>query len=308
MSGVEMEVVSPVLICGEGPHWSCSEQVLYSIDIPGRTVRRYDPATKSETFIKIDQGQVTFVIPLKGKKNKFLIGVERTVNILSWDGKQKDFTLENVASVDDDKPRNRINDAKADPSGRLWAGTMGYELSQGVFKDFQGSLYCMDKSKCVVQHEKDVSISNGLDWSPDKKTLYFVDSNAYKVYGFDFDNSCGKISNKRTVLNYKEMGLQGFPDGMTVDTEGKLWVASYGGQEVVRVDPKSGRVLQTVKIPAMAVTSLAFGGPELNELYVTTASERATAEEKKRFPNSGCTFRVTGLGFKGLPPNEIDLF
>nr|CAD7441868.1 unnamed protein product [Timema bartmani] len=308
MSGISTEVVSPPLLCGEGPHWQVDEKVLYSVDLTGQCVRRYDPATKTETFIKLGDRQVTFVLPIKGQRNKFLISIGLTLYILTWDGKSSTpSNLEEITSVEKDKKKNRFNDAKADPSGRLWAGTMGYEISQGVFKGKQGSLYSMDKFRNIIKHVSDISISNGLAWSPDRKIFYFIDTDELKIEAFDFDDNAGKISNRRTMFDFKENNIEGFPDGMTIDAEGKLWVACYGGQQIIRVDPDTHKVMQTVKIPAPHVTSAAFGGTNLEDLYVTTASERLNPQQKLDFPDAGCTFKITGLGFKGLPPDEIIL-
>nr|CAD7399575.1 unnamed protein product [Timema poppensis] len=268
------------------------------------------PYASSALIFSIAAGdrQVTFVLPIKGQRNKFLISIGLTLYILTWDGKcSTPSSLEEITSVEKDKKKNRFNDAKADPSGRLWAGTMGYEIRKGVFKGKQGSLYSMDKSRNIIKHVSDINISNGLAWSLDRKIFYFIDTDEFKVEAFDFDDDAGKICNRRTVFDFKENNIEGFPDGMTIDAEGKLWVACYGGQQIIRVDPDTHKVLQTVKIPAPHVTSAAFGGTNFEDLYVTTASERLDPQQKIDFPNAGCTFKITGLGVKGLPPDEIIL-
>ncbi|XP_049845480.1 regucalcin-like isoform X2 [Schistocerca gregaria] len=111
--------------------------------------------------------------------------------------------------------------------------------------------------------------------------------------------------NRRTVFNFEEQGVEGFPDGQTIDTEGKLWVACYGGKQVIQVDPASGKLLQRVDIPALNVTSVAWGGAGLDELFVTSAFDGMTREELERLPMAGCSFRVTGLGAKGLPAHRV---
>ncbi|XP_063241863.1 regucalcin-like isoform X2 [Bacillus rossius redtenbacheri] len=302
---VKTEVVTPALKCGEGPHWSSSEKVLYMVDTVGEKVLRYDPATNTTASINIGGGQVTFIVPMKGDKNTFLISIQQCLNILTWHGRTSDFRLKQIACVENDKPGHRLNDGKADCTGRLWTGTIGNEISQGVFESFQGALYSVENTFHIIRHYAGISISNGIAWSPDHRTMYFIDSDAYRVYAFDFNSTSGHVSNMYTLVDFKKQNISGFPDSMTVDRSGSLFVACYGGQQVIRVDPSNGRVLQEIKIPALDVTNVVFGGSNLDELYVTTASERASEEDKKRFPLTGHTFRLTGLGFQGLPEYEF---
>ncbi|XP_021924409.1 regucalcin-like isoform X2 [Zootermopsis nevadensis] len=292
MSVPKIEQISAPVILGEGPHWDHDAQALYYIDIKGSTVHKYVPATNTHTTVKIDGGEVSLVIPLEGTKDKFVITVGRNVAILTWDGESSTPTeVKYVSAVDNEKELqdNRLNDGKADPIGRLWAGTMGAESDpEDKFPLTLGSLFSFSKDWKPTKHLSNITVSNGLAWSEDLKSMYYIDSPTRKVEAFDFDAESGKIY------------------GMATDTKGKLWVACFEGSQVIRVDPANGKLLRCIPIPALKVTSVAFGGPQLDELYVTSA-DILTEEQKKMYPESGATFRVTGLGVKGYPGQAVKL-
>ncbi|KAK3732820.1 hypothetical protein QZH41_017719 [Actinostola sp. cb2023] len=198
-----------------------------------------------------------------------------------------------VATVQDDKPTNRFNDGKCDP-----VSTMGAELTPAVFELEQGCLFSFDEKQTVKVHVEKVSLSNGLAWSLDNKTFYFIDSiPAGCVYAFDYDLTSGSISNKRTIIMVDPS--LGIPDGMTIDVDGMLWIAMYNGGKVVRYDPSNGKVLQTVTLPATKTTSVCWAGPNYDELLVTSAC--LSPEEKKSQPLAGSVFKIKNLGTSGLP-------
>lgn len=187
---------------------------------------------------------------------------------------------------------DRMNDAKCDPEGRLYAGSMS--TSGG----FTGSLYRVDAALEVVALVDDVGISNGLAWSSDKKSLFYIDSPLGSVDRFSFDPATGAISD-RTVVIRIDPGF-GAPDGMCIDTEDHLWVAIWGGGVVRRYDP-AGVLVDELKLPAPRVTSCCFGGADYDQMYVTTAREGMSETELDRFPLSGSVFRFTP-GVTGTPP------
>jgi len=160
-----------------------------------------------------------------------------------------------------------------------------------------GSLYCLDTdSKSMTLKVPHVTISNGLCWSLDHKIFYYIDTPTQGVDAFDYDIETGNITNRRTII---EIPLDlGFPDGMTIDNEGKLWIACWGGSKITRWDSETGKLLRTIAMPALKTSSVCFGGEDLSDLYVTTASTEGEA-----YPN-GHLFRVRNLGVKGLKEFE----
>ncbi|CAH0720266.1 unnamed protein product, partial [Brenthis ino] len=295
-------VTEPVWL-GEGPHWSHDHQALFFVSIFDKTIHKYDPATNKHTRAKLDD-MPGFIIPVEGKTDKFVVGVKRNVVVVQWDGEGEAKVIRKVAELDQENPDNRINDAKADPRGRLFVGTMGYEYEPGKFHLKKGALYRIDADGSVRKVEKDVDISNGLCWDLKEKAFYYADSFEYAIRRYDYDVATGDISNPRFVFKYKDHGLEGIVDGMTIDTDGNLWVANFDGFQMLKIDPHKGVILQKVPIPALQTTSATFGGAALDQLYVTSASMNRGEEQK---PPCGSTFRVTGLGVKGHPNASVRL-
>jgi sugar lactone lactonase YvrE len=174
----------------------------------------------------------------------------------------------------------RMNDGKCDPAGRFWAGTMAYDESPGA-----GALYVFDGTVRTVL--TGVTISNGLGWSPDHRTMYYIDTPTGRVDAFDYDEETGDVSGRRPFAEVDG----GSPDGMTVDDEGFLWVALWGGGAVRRYDP-SGRPAGTVRVPATNVTSCCFGGPGGSTLFVTTSQQGLSPDQQAAEPDAGRIFRV----------------
>ncbi|CAH0557444.1 unnamed protein product [Brassicogethes aeneus] len=305
MAPVVERVVDSVHL-GEGPHWDVSTQSLYFVDIFGKAIHKYVPSTKKHTKAVIGSGHVSLIVPVEGQKDKFLISIGRKLAVVTWDGESdKVSKTEEITEVDNkpDTLDNRFNDGKCDPSGRLWAGTMGGEPENGAVKREKGALFSLVKGQ-AKQHLSKIGISNGLAWTTDNKTMYYIDSHKGYLEQFDFDIVNGTISNSRNVFTLSKHGVDGVLDGMCIDTDGNLWVAIFNGYRVIKIDPrKPETLLQTVEIPAKQVnktTSVAFGGPNLDELYVTSASFTVNGVELPP-PDHGATFRVTGLGVKGFP-------
>ncbi len=178
----------------------------------------------------------------------------------------------------------RMNDAACDPQGRLWAGTLADDFRVGG-----GALFRFDGDGQTELMLDDLTIANGLGWSPDGTTMYLADSGPRVVYAFAFDGREGTISDGRVLLSVDEE--IGTPDGLTVDAEGDLWIAIYGGGRIKRYSPQ-GELRETLFLPAAQTTSCAFGGPGLNRLYVTTATEGWTDEERQAQPWAGLVYRL----------------
>ncbi|VFV40497.1 regucalcin-like [Lynx pardinus] len=183
---------------------------------------------------------------------------------------------------------------------QVTVGTMAEETAPAVLERHQGSLYSLFPDHHVEKYFDQVDISNGLDWSLDHKIFYYIDSLSYSVDAFDYDLQTGKISNRRSV--YKLEKEEQIPDGMCIDAEGKLWVACYNGGRVIRLDPETGKRLQTVKLPVDKTTSCCFGGKDYSEMYVTCARDGMDVEKLLQQPQAGGIFKITGLGVKGIPP------
>ncbi|XP_073955501.1 regucalcin-like isoform X2 [Choristoneura fumiferana] len=301
---VSVEAVTEPVWLGEGPHWDAREQALYFVSIFDKSIHRYDPSNGKHTRSVLSD-MPGFVIPVEGKPNHFVVSLKRRVVEVEWDGADGSAReLRTIAEVDQDNPGNRFNDAKADPRGRLFAGTMGNEYEPGKFDLKKGSLYRMDPDGKVHKVATGIDISNGLCWDVKEKAFYFADSFEYDVRRYDYDIETGNISNPRLVFNYAQHGLEGIVDGMTIDTDGNLWIANFDGHQILQVDPRKGKLLRKIRIPALQVTSATFGGPALDVLYVTSASLNRGAEQK---PPCGSTFRVTGLDVKGHPNVNVKL-
>jgi sugar lactone lactonase YvrE len=186
-------------------------------------------------------------------------------------------------------PETRMNDGNVDARGRFFAGSMLYSEADGG-----GRLYRLDPDLTVSVVLEPVSVSNGIDWSPDDELVYYVDSSTRTVARFDFDVESGAWSNRTVFTSLRDD--EGFPDGLTVDVEGGLWLAVWDGAQVRRYSPE-GRLDRVIEVPAPRVTSCGFGGPDLKTLYVTTARVGLTAGQLDRFPLSGSVFAIdAGVG------------
>ena len=207
-----------------------------------------------------------------------------------WETDSRLQNPQRVASVHPAESLLRMNDGKIDPSGRFWGGSMAYDESTGA-----GGLYFLEGTT-VTQVLTGVGISNGLDWSPDGHLFYFVDSLTRGLSMFDFETSSGLLSNRRTLVEVDESFGQ--PDGLTVDSEGCIWVAGWGGWKVQRYSA-DGEYLGSVEVPVAHVTSCTFGGEDLMDLYITTTTEGQTEQELALQPEAGAVF-VKRMQVKGM--------
>lgn len=202
-----------------------------------------------------------------------------------------DGSLTPIATVEADVPSNRMNDGKCDPQGRFWAGTMPYADTSGA-----GSLYRLDKDHRVHRVLSGLGLANGLGWSPDGTTFYFIDSTTQRVDAYDF-HPAGTLSGRRQIAAINP--ADGMPDGMTVDDEGCLWVALWGGGCIRRYRP-DGTIAAVVHLPVSQVTSCAFGGPDKGDLYITSAAHKLSENQLAAEPHAGGLFRCRP-GITGPP-------
>ncbi|KAE9527844.1 hypothetical protein AGLY_012668 [Aphis glycines] len=298
--------VSPPLELGEGPHWHQCTQSLYFVDLHKKKINKYHPETSCYTTATIDCcDPLTFIIPVDNQSNTFLVGLGPAIGIVRWNGCSNTAEYRYLKTVDK-TPGNRLNDAKADASGRLWVGSMGPEIddNSGQYHKCRGSLYSVDFDGTVTKRLPNISISNGMAWSPDNKFFYYIDTYKYAVEAYNFDLASGNISNGKVIFDFRCKNITGDPDGMTIDTDGNLWVACFNSNHIIKINPNTSSVLTTIEFPAYQITSAAFGGPNLDQLYVTTASYQTTDAQKSKLPYSGTLFRVLGTcstGFNGVP-------
>lgn len=311
------QITSPITLA-EGPFWDSEKQTLFFVDIAGYTVHSYHPSTRTHTTAYIGK-DVGFIFPIKGTKDEFLIGRGNDLVHLKWDGFNSTLTPEMkiLSTVDQAKPGNRFNDAKVDASGRLWAGTMGYDYPLTGVKPNQGTLYRMSQDPsspgpCKLEPVvSPVSISNGIAWNSENTLMYYIDTPTRKVDVFDYDIRSGSIANRRTVFDFQTNFVPGSPDGMTVDADGKLWIACWGGSRIIKVDPVSSTLLASILLPVERVTSVAFGGMNYDTLYVTTMKKGLSYEQLLNQPNAGALFKITNLPSRGVyspPVNYCDVW
>ncbi|MFC4855659.1 SMP-30/gluconolactonase/LRE family protein [Actinophytocola glycyrrhizae] len=267
----------------EGPVWDPRSSCLRWVDIQRGQVHRFDPASGTDTFFEVGEDVGTVAVRAAGG-----LVIATTSGLYTCPEGGGRATL--LHAVDTDPPGGRFNDGKADPWGRLWAGTM--------LDDPPGAcaLYRLDPDHSLHTVATGVSCSNGLGWSPEGTTMYYIDTRTGGIDAFDHDPSTGALSGRRRVVDVD----RGWPDGMTVDADGCLWVALWDGWGLRRYAP-DGRLLTTVEVPAQRVTSCAFGGPALSTLYVTTA--RTGLRDFTDQPLAGSLFAVEP-GVAGLAPGE----
>jgi len=274
---------------GEGPVWHPREQRLYWVDISAGLVHVHDPEGKPDVVYRVGQ-MVGAAVP---RRSGGLV-LATQAGLGTFDLQRQEFTL--LAAPEKHLPDNRFNDAKCDPRGRFWAGTMSMVRKPGT-----ANLYCLDTDGTLRRVFGGVTTSNGLDWSPDQRTMYYIDTPTLQVAAFDYDADTGAISNRRVVVAFPP-GI-GRPDGMTVDADGMLWIAHWDGGRVSRWDPTKGCLLQEIHLPVARVSSCAFGGPNLDRLYITTARHGLTEEQLRDQPHAGSLFAVRP-GVVGLPAHE----
>jgi sugar lactone lactonase YvrE len=274
---------------GEGPSWDASSGQLIWVDIEGCMLHRYSPQTGEDEARQLDQ---MIGVAVKRHSGGYVVGLANGFHYYDPD---RD-SLTPVADPEEDLPDNRFNDGKCDPEGRFWAGTMALSQDEG-----KGSLYCLHLDGTVEKKLDSVTISNGLDWSLDERTMYYIDTPTRRVTAFDYHRDSGRIENPRTVIQIPE-GM-GDPDGMTLDAEGMLWIALWGGSTVGRWNPDNGDLIARIDMPVSQPTSCTFGGADLETLFITSARSGLSEEELESQPQAGGVFSCRP-GVRGRPAVE----
>jgi sugar lactone lactonase YvrE len=281
-------------LLGEGPVWDHRTKTLIWVDIEGFDVHIYDPAEPSHGIIHVGE----FVGSVAVRKSGGLIAALKS-GFAAIDPETGEVTP--IADAESRLPGNRFNDGKCDPAGRFWAGTLSLDEDHGAGK---GNLYCLHADHRVELKVPGVWISNGLAWTRDERTMYYIDSPEQKVVAYDYDKTTSGISNPRTVIEVpgNEMG---YPDGMAIDEDGMLWIAHWDGGHVCRWNPHTGEEMAEIVVPVSRPTSCVFGGDDFGTLYITSARTRLSEEKLAAEPLAGSIFKCRP-GVRGLPMNEFE--
>lgn len=280
---------------GEGPVWDEAEQALYWVDIQPGSLHRLVPGAGAQvTADRCWQAPMPIGCFAFTRDGRILAAGSDGYGYLKLEGDLAAF--QPVCDPEADKPYNRFNDGKCDAQGRFLAGSMASK-HDGVRTP--GGFYSLDPSGTCRTLLDDVSTSNGLAFTADGQTLYYIDSPTNEVAAFDYDTENGTIANRRVVARVDE-GPGKTPDGMTIDIEGNLWVAVWGGSHIWCIDPATGDRLAEIRVPAIRTTSCCFGGPDYKTLFITSARVGLSDEELAKSPLSGGVFAVEP-GVAGLP-------
>ncbi|HUR10671.1 MAG TPA: SMP-30/gluconolactonase/LRE family protein [Flavitalea sp.] len=277
-------------LLGEGPVWDSITKFICWVDIENGHIHQYNTLSKEHYTISVHQP----VGCIATCHNKYFIAGLKSgfglVHRISGEIKMLEIPEKHL-------PRNRFNDGKCDPQGRFWAGSMSLDDEKG-----SGSLYMLDDGK-VSTKISGVSISNGLAWST-KNVFYYIDTPTRGVDAWNYDPETGNISGKKRIINIPES--EGWPDGMTIDAEGMLWIGHWDGWKVSRWDPSKGKKISEIMLPVARVTACTFGGTSYQDLYITTAKTGLTVKALAEQPMAGCIFVVENCGSTGLPTVEFN--
>ena len=276
---------------GEGPIWDDRTSRLHWVDIRVGMLHRFSPSDGSDLILNVGQPVGSIGLGADGGlvfalRDGFGLAPAPTLRI------------ERIIEVEKELATNRMNDGRCDPAGYFWAGTMSSSLQHepGV-----GSLYRLGLVGDALVARRmlgGLTVANGIDWSPDGRLMYYIESPTQRVDVFDFDLDTGGISNRRPFVEISV--ADGLPDGMVVDAEGGIWVALFRAGRLRRYSP-AAVIKQEIEVPVSLVTSAAFGGPDLSDLYITTARHRLSPEERDHQIHAGSVFGCRP-GPIGKPP------
>ena len=279
---------------GEGPIWRQKQQALYWVDIHQKLVERYHPASGERKTWHFPYAITALGVNAKGG---FVATSEKSFG--KWNGRSN--RIEELIDPEPDLPENRFNDGAVGPDGYFWAGTMREEVDLDAHPP--GSFYRFVRNVAASCLENNLYISNGLGWSPDKKYFYLTDSPVRTIYRYEYEPTSGEITNRQVWVHSPDE--PGVPDGLAVDSEGCVWSAQWGGWKVIRYDPEGVKMME-IELPVGHPTSCAFGGPSLNELFITSAWTPLTPEQRAAQPLAGDVFHVQ-LEVKGQPVYRANL-
>jgi sugar lactone lactonase YvrE len=269
---------------GEGPVWDAIDQKLLWVDVYNHRVHQFDPATGQNRYF--DTGEVVSAIAPSSPDHLI---IARKASLAEFD--LLTGTLQPLIQLDlSIRVDTRCNDGKCDSQGRFWIGTVSDTPEKAA-------LYRYDPDGSLTLMETGLTISNGLGWSPDGTTFYLTDSFQHKIFAYDFEGRSGTISNRRVLVDLSHESVE--PDGLTIDTDGNIWSALWDGWAIACFAP-TGQELFRIKMPVPRPTSVTFGGADLNQLYITSASVGLSQKDIQACPTAGDLFCLTTKA-KGLP-------
>lgn len=292
-SALQALPVAPSLL-GESPCWHPAEQVLYWVDIPGRQLNRYNPASGTHRRWPFETEPASLA-PLQSG------GLVLAMRDGLWHFDTDSGQRRRLADAPYDPKRQRFNDGKADPQGRFWVGTLDDARQPDA------ALFCYADRE-LKRVAAGITVSNGLAWSPDGATMHWSDTKAHQIFAFDFDAEQGSLSRRRVFAQFAPRAAGqslddygGRPDGAAMDSQGAYWVAMFEGSRLLRLGA-DGNVLAELKLPVRCATMPCFGGHDLRTLYITTARENRPPEELAQQPLAGCVLQLR-VDVPGLPAN-----
>jgi sugar lactone lactonase YvrE len=289
ISEIQPLLATPMLL-GESPFWHPEEQALYWIDIAGQAVHRFHEASGLHRSWPLPAEPGCVARSIDGR---LIVAMRSGLALLDT----VNGALEVIADAPYDPARMRFNDGRCDVMGRLWAGTAYDARDQAL-----GSLFCIERGT-IRDMGKPVTVSNGLAFSTDNRTLYHADTSAHRITAYAFDPDSGTLGEARLFKQFpseRNDSYGGRPDGAAVDSEGAYWCAMYEGGRLLRMAP-DGEILREIPLPVRCPTMLAFGGRDMRTLFVTSVRHKRPETELTRFPLSGCV-----LSFRTEVPGRID--
>jgi sugar lactone lactonase YvrE len=273
--------------------WDEERKAICWIDILNGELHEFDTLNQQLSSLRLHDLVGTVALTTGGN---FIAALKNGISLVD----RNTGIIEKLVHPEEGIKTNRFNDGKCDARGRLWVGSMDMNEAEG-----KGSLYIVDTELFCSKKLTGLTISNGMAWSADNKTFYFIDTPTKKVVAYQFDIEKGEIENPKTVIDIP--AEDGYPDGMTIDTEGCLWIAHWDGWQVARWNPNTGEKMFSIKLPVSKVTSCTFGGNEFSDLYITTARKDMSAEELEEQPLAGSLFVYKNSGYHGTAPNRFQL-
>ncbi len=273
---------------GEGLCWSPRQRAIWWVDILGQRLLRLTPGTGERREWTLPEPVGT--VAERERAPGLVVALRHRIALFD----PADGTLRTLHDIEPDQPGNRFNDGKCDPQGRLWVGSMDLACRAPT-----GSLYRVTNDAVACAWRHNFPVNNGPAWSPDGRTMWMNDTARNVVFRADFDPAAGSLSHAAPWLRFAEG--DGYPDGMTTDRDGRLWIAHWAGGCVTCHAPDDGRELARLPLPTSNITNVAFGGDDLRTLYITSAATELTPGQREREPLAGALF-AAGTDAVGLAP------